>query len=77
MMVRTHEKLLLSFVTRRLIPIFLTGLRLALHSGGCVQHSDGIEQLVEPYEETNQQLNLTPKFSFVDLHIGEPTNQCV
>ena len=25
---------------------------------------------VEPYDEANTQLNLTPKYSFVDLHIG-------
>ena len=31
-----------------------------------------LSNFVEPYEETNIQLNLTPKYSFVDLHIGKP-----
>jgi hypothetical protein len=58
-------------------PIFLTGLRLPCILEGVFNTPMELSNFVEPYEETNHQLNLTPKSSFVDLHIGEPTNQYV
>ena len=53
-------------------PVFLTGLRLPLLSNGLFRTPVELSNFVEPYEETNIQLNLTPKYSFVDLHIGKP-----
>lgn len=58
-------------------PIFLTSLRLPCIRRGVFETPVELSNFVEPYEETNHQLNLTPKFSFVDLHIGEPTSQSV
>ncbi len=53
-------------------PVFLTGLRLPGFSDGLFRTPMELSNFVEPYEETNIQLNLTPKYSFVDLHIGKP-----
>lgn len=52
-------------------PAFLTGLRLpSVDSLGFRLPCD-ISTVVEPFDETNNQVNLTPKYSFVDLHTGE------
>jgi hypothetical protein len=51
-------------------PAFLTGLRLpSVESCGfrCPYDLCGV---LEPEEECNIQVNMTPKYSFVDLHIG-------
>jgi hypothetical protein len=53
-------------------PVLLTGLRLPLFSNGLFRTPIEPSNFVEPYEETNIQPNLTPKYSFVDLHIGKP-----
>ncbi|KAJ5537509.1 hypothetical protein N7494_006988 [Penicillium frequentans] len=50
-------------------PAFLTGLRLPSidHFGFCSPCE--MSTTIEPFDETNDQVNLTPKYSFVDLHI--------
>lgn len=50
---------------------FLTGLRLRIVDdlGFCVPHD--LCRDFEPFSESNNQVNLTPKHSFVDLHIGK------
>ena len=53
-------------------PVFITGLRLPLLSNGLFRTPVELSNFMEPYEETNIQLNLTPKYSFIDLHIGKP-----
>jgi hypothetical protein len=58
-------------------PVFLTGLKLPLLSKSLFRTLIELSNFVEPYEETNIQLNLTPKYSFVDLHIGKVQLFCL
>ena len=52
-------------------PAFLTGLRLSLVDERGFRTPYLLSTVAEPFEESNIQVNLTPKFSFVDLHIGQ------
>ncbi|KAE8372197.1 hypothetical protein BDV26DRAFT_286157 [Aspergillus bertholletiae] len=49
--------------------VYLTGLRLPTVDKLGFRCPDDLCTVVEPMEESNQQVNLTPRFSFVDLHI--------
>jgi hypothetical protein len=49
---------------------FLTGLRLPTVKKRGFRCPDDLCMIVEPMEESNEQVNLTPRYSFVDLHIG-------
>jgi hypothetical protein len=51
-------------------PIFITGLRMPVVNGIGYRAPYELSTIVEPFEESNIQVNLTPKYSFVDLHIG-------
>ena len=51
-------------------PIFLTSLRLSLVNKSMFRVPIKLSTTVESYDEANIQLNLTPKYSFIDLHIG-------
>jgi hypothetical protein len=51
-------------------PVFLTGLRLPVMAELGFQVPYELSAIVEPVEESNVQTNLTPKYTFVDLHIG-------
>ncbi|KAJ5161028.1 hypothetical protein N7492_006420 [Penicillium capsulatum] len=48
---------------------FLTGLRLPIVDDLGFRVPPDICRLFEPFSESNNQVNLTPKYSFVDLHI--------
>ncbi|KAH8431015.1 uncharacterized protein LDX57_008676 [Aspergillus melleus] len=50
-------------------PVFLTGLRLPILAELGFRCPSDLCTVAEPMEESNVQINLTPKFSFVDLHI--------
>uniref|UniRef100_A0A093V791 JmjC domain-containing histone demethylation protein 1 n=1 Tax=Talaromyces marneffei PM1 TaxID=1077442 RepID=A0A093V791_TALMA len=50
-------------------PIFLTGLRLPSAENYGFRCPYDLCAVVEPEEECNVQVNMTPKYSFVDLHI--------
>ncbi|OKL55209.1 hypothetical protein UA08_09520 [Talaromyces atroroseus] len=50
-------------------PVFLTGLRLATIESCVFRCPYDLCAVVEPEEECNVQVNMTPKFSFIDLHI--------
>lgn len=52
-------------------PVFLTGLRLPILAALGFRCPSDLCTVAEPMEESNVQINLTPKFSFVDLHIGK------
>lgn len=52
-------------------PAFLTGLRLPTVAELGFRAPYDLCTIVEPAEESNIQVNLTPKFLFFDLHIGE------
>ncbi|KXL41588.1 hypothetical protein M433DRAFT_72742 [Acidomyces richmondensis BFW] len=49
-------------------PGFLTGLRLPSIDQFGFRSPCDISSIIEPFDETNNQVNLTPKYSFVDLH---------
>ncbi|KAJ5203619.1 uncharacterized protein N7498_004498 [Penicillium cinerascens] len=49
---------------------FLTGLRLPSVDNFGFRLPCDVSTVVEPFDETNNQVNLTPKYSFVDLHTG-------
>ncbi|KAJ5263155.1 hypothetical protein N7478_010760 [Penicillium angulare] len=49
---------------------FLTGLRLPSIDHFGFRSPCEISTTIEPFDETNNKVNLTPKYSFVDLHIG-------
>jgi hypothetical protein len=51
-------------------PAFLTGLRLPSVDYFGFRSPYDISTIIEPFDETNNQVNLTPKYSFVDLHTG-------
>lgn len=51
-------------------PAFLTGLRLPSVDHFGFRSPCDISTVIEPFYETNNQVNLTPKYSFVDLHTG-------
>ncbi len=51
-------------------PVFLVNLKLPSLSDHVFRVSPELSHAVEAYEEANVQVNLTPKYSFVDLHIG-------
>jgi hypothetical protein len=51
-------------------PTFITGLRLLIMSRVGFAAPYRLSTIAEPFEESNLQANLTPEFSFVDLHIG-------
>jgi hypothetical protein len=50
--------------------VFLTGLRLPSAENCGFRCPYDLCAVVEPEEECNVQVNMTPKYSFVDLHIG-------
>lgn len=52
-------------------PVFLTGLRLPSTESCGFRCPYDLCKVVEPEEECNVQVNMTPKYSFVDLHIGK------
>lgn len=52
-------------------PVFLTGLRLPSVENCGFRCPYDLCAVVEPEEECNVQVNMTPKYSFVDLHIGK------
>jgi hypothetical protein len=52
-------------------PVFLTGLRLPIVQDLGFRVPLDVCNVVEPFYESNEQVNLTPKYSFVDLHIGK------
>ncbi len=51
-------------------PVFLTGLRLPIVADMGFRCPYDLCTVVEPIEESNSQVNLTPKFWFVDIHTG-------
>jgi hypothetical protein len=55
-------------------PVFLTGLRLPIVADRGFSSPYELCRVVEPMEESNSQVNVTPKYSFVDLHIGKSSN---
>jgi hypothetical protein len=55
-------------------PVFLTGLRLPIVADRGFRCPYELCRVVEPMEESNSQVNVTPKYSFVDLHIGKSSN---
>jgi hypothetical protein len=57
-----------------LSPVFLTGLRLLIVADRGFRCPYELCRVVEPMEELNSQVNVTPKYSFVDLHIGKSNN---
>lgn len=50
---------------------FLTGLRLPIVDDLGFRVPHDLCRVFEPFSESNNQVNLTPKHSFVDLHIGK------
>lgn len=52
-------------------PVFLTGLRLPILAELGFRCPSDLSTVTEPMEESNVQINLTPRFSSVDLHIGK------
>lgn len=50
---------------------FLTGLRLPIIEDLGFRVPHDVCRVVEPFYESNDQVNLTPKYAFVDLHIGK------
>jgi hypothetical protein len=58
-------------------PAFLTGLRLPSVESCGFRCPYGLCEVLEPEEECNIQINMTPKYSFVDLHIGRFHGQLV
>lgn len=53
-------------------PAFITGLRLPSIEKCGFRTPCAISAVTEPFAATNNQVNVTPKYSFVDLHIGTP-----
>jgi hypothetical protein len=52
-------------------PVWLTGLYLKALTDGAFRPSVAIDKRVESFDITNQQLLLTPKYTFTNLHIGK------
>jgi hypothetical protein len=52
-------------------PVFLTGLRLPIIENLEFRVPLDVCKVAEPFYESNEQVNMTPKYSFVDLHIGK------
>lgn len=52
-------------------PVFLTGMRLQRVTDLGFRCPPDLCMLAEPMDETNAQVNVTPKFAFVDLHVGK------
>ncbi|KAJ5394680.1 hypothetical protein N7509_006467 [Penicillium cosmopolitanum] len=50
-------------------PAFLTGLRLPTIDDLGLRVPHSVCKFFEPFHESNEQANLTPRYSFVDLHV--------
>jgi hypothetical protein len=51
-------------------PVFFTGVRLPALANIGFRAPYDLCTIVEPVEECNIQVNVTPKYAFVDLHVG-------
>jgi hypothetical protein len=54
--------------------VFLTGVRLPIVADQGFRCPYELCRVVEPMEELNSQVNVTLKYSFVDLHISKSSN---